>query len=80
MYLFGLGFLCFQGKYLFEEPTYCFRVWLYQFTFLPTVQEGSPFSTSLPTPVVSCVFDFSHSDRCEVMPHSSFDLHFPDEE
>ena len=37
--------------------------------FLPTVQEGSPFSTSSLTPVVSCVVNFSHSDRCEVVSH-----------
>ena len=35
------------------------------------------FSASLPTPVVSCVTDFSHSDRCEAISHCSFDLHFP---
>ena len=33
------------------------------------------FSTSLPTPVVSCVLDFSLRI---VIPHCSFDLHFPD--
>ena len=26
------------------------------------------------------VFDFSHSGRCEVISHGSFDLHFPDDE
>lgn len=31
------------------------------------MQEGSPFSTSSPTPAVSCVVDFSDSDRCEVV-------------
>ena len=39
------------------------------------MQEGSPFSTSSPTPVVSCVVDFSHTDRCEVVSPCSFDLH-----
>ena len=43
----------------------------------PTVYEGSPFSTSSPT-LVFCVFDFSHSDRCEVVSHCGFDLYFPD--
>ncbi|XP_077738340.1 uncharacterized protein LOC144303824 [Canis aureus] len=42
------------------EP-YCFLQWLYQFAFLPTVQESSFFFTSSPT-LVSCVFDVSHSD------------------
>ena len=37
-----------------------------------------PFSTSLPIPVVSCVIDFNHSDRNEVLSHCGFDLYFPD--
>ena len=32
--------LCFS---FFKEPPYCSPYWLYQFTFLPTVQEGSLF-------------------------------------
>ena len=44
------------------------------------MQEGSLFSTLLPTSVVSCVVDFSHSDRCEVIAHYGFDLHLPDDE
>ena len=35
------------------------------------------FSTSLPTPVVSCVVEFNHSDCCEVISYSSFDSYFP---
>ena len=31
----------------FKESTYCSPQWLYQFTFPPTVQEGSLFSTPL---------------------------------
>ena len=41
------------------------------------VQECSFISTSSPTPVVSCIGDFSHSDRCEMISHYNFDLHFP---
>ena len=32
----------------FEESPYCLPQWLYQFTFPPTVQEGSIFSTPSP--------------------------------
>ena len=46
--------------------------------FPPTVHESSFFSTSLPT-LVSCVFDFNYSDRCEVISHCGFDLHFSDD-
>ena len=39
--------------------------------------KGFPFlSIHSPIPVVSCVVIVSHSDRCEVTSHCSFDLHF----
>ena len=41
------------------------------------VHEGFFFSTSLPTLVISCLFDSSHSDRCKVISRCGFDLHFP---
>ena len=37
-----------------------------------------PLSTSLPALVIF-VFDDSHSNRCEVITHRGFDLHFPDD-
>ena len=48
----------------------------YVFTFPPTMYTGSPFSTSSPTFAVSCLFDDSHSNRCEFLSHCGFDLHF----
>ena len=51
-----------------------FPQWLYQFIFLSAVHKSFYFSTSLPTPVFSYGFDFSHSDRCEVISHCGFDL------
>ena len=39
--------------------------------------QGFPFLHILPTLIISCLFDNSHSDRCEVIPHCGFDLHFP---
>ena len=41
----------------------------YWFTFLPTVQEGSLFSTPSPAFIVCRLFDDGHSDKCEVIPH-----------
>ena len=38
----------------------------FQFTFPSTVHEGSLFSISSPT-LISCLFDNSHSNRCEVI-------------
>ena len=47
----------------------------YQFTFPPTVQEGSLFSTPSPAFIVCRFFDDGHSDKCKVIPHCSFALH-----
>ena len=41
----------------------------------PEVQEGSLFSTLSPA-LVCGFFDDGHSDKCEVIVHCSFDLHF----
>ena len=49
--------------------------------YFPTkVHKSSLFSTSSPTLVIGCLFDNSHSDRCMVISHCGFDLHFPDDE
>ena len=56
----------------------------YQFTFPPTVHaaaaakvhEGSLFFTPSPAFIVYRLLDDGCSDRCEVIPHCSFDLHF----
>ena len=36
------------------------------------------FSTASPTLAMFCLFDNSHSNRCELTSHCGFDLHFPD--
>ena len=49
-----------------EEPLYCSPWWLYQFTFLPTVQEDSLFSTF--SPPLTCRFlNDGYSDQWEVV-------------
>ena len=53
--------------------------WLHQFTFPQTVYRGSHFSTSSPTFVVCVLFNDSHSDRCKVISHCGFNLHFSDD-
>ena len=65
--------------YLFEETPHCFPQWQHQFEFPQTVHKCFFFSISSPTPVVSCVVDFSHSDRCKMIFYCTFDLHFPDD-
>ena len=51
-----------------------------QFTFPPTVQECSLFSTPSPAFIVCRPFDDGHSDWCEVISHCGFDLHFSNNE
>ena len=48
----------------------------HQFTFPPTVQEYSLFSTPSTAFIICRHFDDSHSDQCEVIPHYSFDLSY----
>ena len=44
------------------------------------MQEDSLFSTPSPALIVCRLFGSSHSDRCEMVPHCGFDLHFSDNE
>ena len=62
----------------FKEPAYCSPQNLYQFTFPPTVQEGSVFFTPSLAFIVCRLFDDGDYDCCEVIPHYSFDFHFSD--
>ena len=69
----------FIPSFLKQSP-YCSPYWLFQFTFLSTVQEGSLFSTPSPAFVACRFFDNGNSDWCEVIYHCSFDLHFSNNE
>ena len=53
---------------------------MYKFTFPPTVQECSLFSTPSPAFIVCKRFDDGHSDQCQVTSHCGFDLHFSSNE
>ena len=64
----------------FKESPYHLPQWLYQFTFSPTVQELSLFSTPSPAFIVCRLFDDGHSDWCELISHCNFDLHFSNNE
>ena len=59
----------------FKDSPQCLPQQLHQFTFPPTVQEGSLFSTPSPAFNVCRFFDDDHSDWYEVIPHCSFDFH-----
>ena len=60
---------------VFKESPYRLPYWLDQFTFPPTVQEHSLFSTLSPAFIVCKHFDDGHFDWCEVISHCGFDLH-----
>ena len=45
-----------------------------------TGHEGAPFSMASSAVAVSCLFDFSHSDGCDMGPCCGFDLYLPDDE
>ena len=59
-----------------KEPPCCTSQWLYRFTYPPTVQEGSLFSTSSPAFIVCRYFDDGQSGWRELIFHCSSDLHF----
>ena len=69
----------FYSQFLKESPYYLPQ-WLYQFTFPPTVQEHSLFSTPSPAFIACRLFGDGHSDQYEVISHCSFDLYFSNKE
>ena len=92
MYHFKLVFLFsldkYQGLELLDHMIVLFLHFWESSTLFSTVAapnyistssaQGSFFSTSLPI-LDSCPLDNSHCGRCEVKPHSGFNLHFPDD-
>ena len=50
-------------------------------TYIPTNSvQGFPFLRILANIVIFDLFDDSRSDRCEMISHHGFDLHFPDDQ
>ena len=67
----GIAGLCGSSIFTFLRNIHTSPEWLYQFTFPPTVQESSLFSTPSPAFIVCRLFDDGYSDWCEVIPHCS---------
>ena len=64
---------------VFRENSILFPLWLHQFTFPPTVWEGSFFFHILATFIFVFFFDYNHTDQCKVISHCGFNLYFPDD-
>ena len=67
------------GSCVFSFLRNLHTVWLHLFTFPSTLYKCSLLYTSLPTFGICDLFDDSHSDRCELISHCGFDLHFSDD-
>ena len=90
MYPFGLVFSfsldIYPGVELLDHTVVLFLVFWGNSILFPTVAapvyipinsvQKFPFSASSPTFVIYVLFDGSHSDRCWVISHCSFNLHF----
>ena len=60
---------------LFKEISILFSIVAVSIYITITVQQGFLFSISSPAFIVCRFSDDGHSNQCEVIPHSSFDLH-----
>ena len=92
MYLFELVFSFSLDIYLIVElldymlvlifwvTSILFSTWLYQFTFPTVVYKRSLFLASLTSFVICVLFDNHQSDRCKVISHCGFDIHFSDDQ
>ena len=74
-----LGSLDHTVVLFFEKPPYCFPQQLHQFTFPSIVHNSCLFSTFSPAFAVTCLFENSYSNKCEVIAHHGLDLYFPDD-
>ena len=59
---------CPVSRGIFLDQGLNLRLLHWQTASLPLSHQGSPY----------CLFDNSHSERCEVISYCGFDLHFPD--
>ena len=66
-----------SGFNFLRKPPNCFLYWLYQFYISSNSAWRSPFLHTLLN-TWSCYRGDSHSDRCEMITHCGFDLHFLD--
>ena len=68
--------ICSSTFSFFEKPVYYFPWWLY----LQSHQQGIGviFSPHLSQHLLPLVLLIVISDKCELVSHSVFDLHFPD--
>ena len=66
-------------RLIFLGTSILFSIVAAQFTFSLTMHKCSLFCTSSQTFIISCLFDNSLSNRCEMIAHCGFDLHLLDD-
>ena len=71
---------CWVLSQYFENPPNCFPRGPHHCASLLIAYKGFLFSISLPTVVISGLFDDSHSNSCNIISHFGFNLHSPDSE
>ena len=64
---------------VFWETSILFSIVAVSIYILTNSVQGFPSLHILTDICYLCLFDDSHSDKCEVISHCSFDLHFPDD-
>ena len=64
---------------LFLKNPSCLPQWLYHFAFPPSMNVSSYCFISLPAVVVVSVLGTGSSNRCVMVSHCYFNLHFPDD-
>ena len=64
--------------WFYKKLPNCLPKWLYHFAFPPAMNESSCCSISSPAFGIVSVLDLEDSNKCVVVSHCCFNLHFPD--
>ena len=67
-----LNYILFSIFNFVEKPPYGFPQWLHQFMLPPVAHKGPFFFTFSAALFIACLFDNSHSDRCEMISPTGF--------
>ena len=68
------------GAFIFLGLSYRSCLYIFEIDSLSIASFPILFSTPSPAFIACRLLDHSHSERCEMVPHCGFDLHFADNE